>query len=141
VGSLITQNSLVLTVPDFEQQPLNFDGPATPAQVHRNRRKAASERAQIGIARAASRAVRIDPAWIGLAIDELRKLARDRTKPFTIDELRPQLPAVPEGVDARVWGHVTREAKRLGVIVPDGGVARSPSSNGSLKETYLPGPG
>jgi hypothetical protein len=121
---------------------LSLELPAPIDAVRKVRRKQGRHRAEEGIARSSRKAQRIDPFWRDTVLKALCQyiLTLGPDASFLIDDIRPFLPAVPEGADARCWGHITRRAKAFGYIEPDGGVDRSASSNGSYKETYRVGP-
>lgn len=90
----------------------------------------ARARADLGIARAARRARRIDPASLAAAVDVVRDYATEHLT-FLCEDVRPRC-SLPDGADPRAFGHVMRAACRAGFIKP-GDPARANSSNRSFK--------
>lgn len=101
----------------------------------------AAARADVGVARAADKAERIASGWIESATAGVLFYATaNAAKPFTMEQARAVVEhfnARPEGVDGRVWGHITRLAVKRGYIERVPGVfAQAASSNGSPKPCY-----
>ena len=101
----------------------------------------AKARADLGIERAAAKTHRVDPAWIEEAIGDLRAALHFNVLPFnfTIEDARFHCRDLPPGCDGRVWGHITRQAVKLGIIEATGQYAPAASSNGSPKMLYRRG--
>lgn len=90
----------------------------------------AFDRAQLGAARAASRA---GSEWQGQALDLLRYYIFTTHGDFTAEDFRESLSyRIQPPPDLRAWGHVILEAKRLGLI-ESCGYRATVSSNGSPK--------
>lgn len=96
----------------------------------------------------AEKAERMDEGWSERALEWLRVYAATAQLPtgelesFTIEQARAWIgehAALPEGVDARAWGAVTRRAVRLGYIEATGGYAPAARSHGSPKRLYRRG--
>lgn len=97
---------------------------------------------------AAEKAERMGEGWSERALEWLRVYAATAQLPtgelesFTIEQARAWIgehAALPEGVDARAWGAVTRRAVRLGYIEATGGYAPAASSHGSPRRLYRRG--
>jgi hypothetical protein len=88
----------------------------------------------------ADKAKSVDPRWVVNATRQLRVYALNADRPFTIEEARHFVEKVaprPEGIDGRVWGHITKEAVGLGLIKRVRGVYRpASSSHGAAKPVY-----
>jgi hypothetical protein len=114
----------------------------TRAQARRNAMRAAKERAQLGMDRAAGAAEFDMPGWIEQAIEALRQAVCGQIGVFTIEQIRavlePTLPAVPE---LRAWGRVTQLAADRGYIeaVPRTFIPAA-SSNATFKPAWKRGP-
>lgn len=96
----------------------------------------AKERGEVGAARAADKAERIDEGWIHQSIDALVKFYQGNPGEHTIEQAREFCPPLPEGADARAWGYITRHVLNLGLIEKTGRFAPASSSNGSPKPLY-----
>lgn len=96
----------------------------------------AKERGEVGAARAADKAERLDVGWINQATDALIKFYRDNPGEHMIEQARIDCPPLPDGADARAWGYITRRALRLGFIEKTGRFAPAKTSNGSPKPLY-----
>jgi hypothetical protein len=78
------------------------------------------------------------PGWVDLAVAKLGEYARTAGN-FTIDTARASIATtIPTPHDLRAWGHVTRRARRQGLIVQVG-MEQAASSHGSLKPLYRGG--
>lgn len=93
-------------------------------------KEAARNRAELGATRAAAKAERVEPGWQASAVEAIRKFASTH-RYFVIEAVRAEYPT-PEGASAKAWGHVVREAVRLGYVRKHG-YAPTASSNGSPK--------
>lgn len=97
----------------------------------------ANERGEVGAARAADKADRIDETWINSATDGLIQFYREnRQGAYKIEEARQFCPPLPDGADARAWGYITRRAINMGMIEKTGEYEPAASSNGSPKPLY-----
>jgi hypothetical protein len=98
-------------------------------------------RGEVGLMRAAEKAERIAADWMDSALGAVLVFSIGHVdKPFTMEAARVVVERLfprPEGVDGRVWGHITRRAIKCGYIerVP-GMFAQAASSNGSPKPCY-----
>lgn len=103
-------------------------------------------RGDLGAERAASKAQRVAGDWIDRAVVLVHAYASGlETTPFTMELCRATVERRhprPAEVDGRVWGHITRQAVKLGYIerVP-GLFAPAASSNGCPKPCYVKGRG
>lgn len=105
-------------------EQLTFD-----SELERARREA-WDRAELGMARSASRAERVRPGWHDEALEAVRVFATDH-RTFLAEQVRKVCP-IPSGADGRAFGAVIQEAKRKGWIAKEG-AAPATSSNLSLK--------
>lgn len=94
--------------------------------------EAAQARGELGAARAAEKADRLDGGWRGQAMEAIRAFARTHER-FLAEDVRLEIPA---GADPRAAGAIFQAAKRAGLIRPDG-FAPACSSNGSPKVRWL----
>lgn len=88
----------------------------------------ARERAELGALRAASRAENVAPGWRAAALEQVRAFAATHER-FTAEEIGLSIPA---DADPRAAGHVMQEARRRGIVEPDG-YAPTLASHGSAK--------
>lgn len=101
--------------------------PPTASELARNR-------AERGIERAITHAVRIDPEWRRRALQAVALFARHHAF-FLTEDLRAQVEdegALPLPPDGRAFGAVMQDAARAGYIIADG-YAPANSSNRSPK--------
>lgn len=92
--------------------------------------------AQPNIDAAASRATKADPLAITRALIELANFFHAAEHPATIEQAREHCTPLPDGVDARTWGHITLSALKLGLIVKTSHFAIARSSHHSPKRLY-----
>lgn len=93
-------------------------------------KQAARERAEVGMARAVTKAERVMEGWRGNAIEAVRLFAATHDA-FVTEDVRRVFPT-PHNCDGRAWGAVMRDAASRGYVKADG-YAPTNSSNGSPK--------
>ena len=84
----------------------------------------------------------LNPGWTDEALVALRQWLRIACGPFTMEQARIEVEALMTRAptDRRVWGAVTRQAVKAGLIIAVfGKFARAASSNGSPKQVYVRG--
>lgn len=94
-------------------------------------RSAAWNRAEVSMARASSRAERLQDGWRASALEAVRAWAADHAH-FLAEDVPHQLPS---GADGRAWGAVMRDAVQAGLVTRDG-YAPAQTSNRSPKTRW-----
>lgn len=93
-------------------------------------KRAARERAKVGISTSAKHAEDTAPGWHAQALAAVHSFAISHSDPFLCEQVRAAMPFA--NVDGRAFGAVMQEAKRLGWI-EKAGAGPASSSNLSLK--------
>lgn len=104
---------------------------------------AAGQRAQLGMSRAELGVEALHPGWCLLAVDAVRRAAKQQAGVFSFEALRlviEQQGGLARPPELRVWGVICRRAAKAGFIelVP-GKSARALSSNGAPKPAWKRG--